>query len=312
MSVPILRPDELLAAGLRDAAAALGNLDGVHRGHASVVEAARARAEEAGAPLVGVCFEPHPRRFFKPQETPFLLTELVERAHLLGGLGVRALVAVPFDAAMAATSPGAFVRDVLVEGLGLNAVAVGRDFRYGARREGDLARLTEDAAGHGLTVIGVAPVRGADGARFASSDVRQALRRGDVAEAAAILGRPWAMRGCVVEGEKRGRTIGFPTANLRMGELVRPARGVYAVRVETPDGHVRNGVANFGRRPTFDQQEELLEVHIFDFDGDLYAQTLRVALHAFLRPERRFDGIEALKAQIVKDCEDAKSALASP
>ena len=297
---------------LRGAVAVVGNLDGVHRGHRVLVEAAARLAETEGAPLAAVTFEPHPRRAFDPDTPPFLLTTLDQKADLLEALGCAFVFALPFGPELAGQPPDAFVRDVLAGTLGLRGVVVGEDFRFGAKRAGDAAGLAALAGEAGLLAEAVAVAGGAR--KWSSTTARQALRDGDPAGAEAVLGRPFAVRGTVLEGRRLARTMDFPTANLELGPYVRPAYGVYAVTARLPgaaggSGTEVGGVANIGVRPTVDGQTERLEAHLFDWSGDLYGQEIEVALRAFLRPERPFGGIDALRAQIARDAEAARAAL---
>lgn len=297
-------PDEL-----RGAAVAIGAFDGVHRGHQAVIATARAAADRLDAALGIVSFDPHPRRWFQPDAAPFRLMTPGQMARALDPLGVDRLYLLPFDAAMAAMSDEGFARDVLSSGLGVRHAAVGFDFTYGKGRTGSPEGLRRhgEALGFGVTVCD--RVDDPDGLKLSSSAVREAVHAGDMARAAAILGRPFAIEGEVVHGDKRGRTIGVPTANIRLGDYMRPAYGVYATRTRLPDGRVLDGVASLGLRPMFALEEPLLEVWLFDFDGELYGQTVETQLIAFLRGEEKFDSLEALKSRIDADAEAARAAL---
>jgi riboflavin kinase/FMN adenylyltransferase len=303
-SLPALPP------ALHGATVALGNFDGVHRGHAAVLAAAHAARPDA--PRALLTFEPHPREVFRPDDPPFRLTLPAAKARALAALGVQAMVALPFDRAFSELPAETFFDQVLHRGLGAAHLACGPDFAFGHRRGGDvalLARLAE-AAGIGLTVV--PPLADAQGP-LSSTRIRRLLQDGYPDRAAAELGRDWEIEGVVAHGEKRGRTIGFPTANLALGRHLEPARGVYAVRTTLADGTVVPGVANIGRRPTVASGlETRLEAHLFDFAGDLYGQTIRVALHAFLRPERRFAGLDELTAQIAEDARTARALDPGP
>lgn len=293
----------------RRAAAAVGAFDGVHRGHQAVIEAARDAATRLAAPLAVVSFEPHPRRWFQPEAAPFRLMTTDQMARALEDQGVDRLHILPFDAEMAAMSDEAFARDVLAAGLGLKHAAVGFDFTYGKGRTGSpeaLARIGRDL---GFSVSVTDRVDDQSGLKLSSSAVREALAAGDMARAARILGRPFAIEGEVVHGDKRGRTIGVPTANVRMGDYMRPAYGVFATRTRLPDGRLIDGVANLGVRPMFETPEPLLEVWLFDFTGDLYGQIVETELVERLRGEMRFDGLDALKVQIDADAQAARAAL---
>ena len=294
---------------LRGATVALGNFDGVHLGHAHLLRTAH--SARPGAPLAVLTFEPHPREVFRPEDPPFRLTLAAERADALAALGVQVLYEVPFDTGFAQLPAEAFVTDVLHRGVGAAHLACGPDFAFGHRRGGDIALLTAQAErlGIGLTVVPkLADVQGP----ISSTRIRRLLQDGYPERAAAELGRPWTVRGEVCHGEKRGRTIGFPTANLPLGRHLEPARGVYAVRARLPDGTTVPGVANIGRRPTVNEgTESRVEAHLFDFAGDLYGQEMTVALHAFLRAERKFASFEALRGQIVADAEAARGVVGS-
>jgi riboflavin kinase/FMN adenylyltransferase len=293
-------------------AVALGNFDGVHKGHQALLAQARDRATALGAPLVVLTFEPHPRRFFVPDTGPFRLTLAPAKTRLLGENGVQAVLAQRFDESFAALSPDAFINEVLRSGLGARHVFCGYDFTFGARRGGNVERLREQGKQKGFGVTVLDPVM-REGEIYSSTRIREALRAGWPSEAAELLGRSWEIEGVVEQGDKRGRTIGFPTANVALGEHLRPRFGVYAVRTLI-DGQGskawRNGVANLGKRPTVGKLQENFEVHLFDFDGDLYGQTLRVALIDFIRPEMKFAGLDQLKAQIAADGQAARKILA--
>lgn len=293
----------------RGAAVALGNFDGVHRGHQAVVAAAHEAASQLGAPLGAVVFEPHPRRFFQPDAPPFLLQTRAQRARALAALGVTEVFEIGFDAAVAQSSDRDFAERVLGQCIGARHVAVGADFRFGRGRMGDAEALARYGAEFGFGVTAVAPVGGA--AKISSTAVREAVAAGRMDTAAELLGRPWAIEGEVLRGFARGRNLGFATANIALGDYVRPRLGVYAVRVDLGDGALLPGVASVGVNPTVGTlPEPLLETHLFDFSGDLYGRTIEVELMQFLRPEARFDSIEALQAQMTRDVVDARTALA--
>lgn len=293
----------------RGATVALGNMDGVHRGHAAVLRAAH--AARPAAPLAALTFEPHPREHFRPEDPPFRLTLLPAKAQALGQAGAALVYALPFDAALAAMPAAVFFEAVLAAGLGALHLACGQDFAFGHRRGGDaesLARLAE-AAGIGLTVVPPVPDT-PGGTPISSTRIRRALQDGYPERATAMLGRPWEVRGEVVHGDKLGRVLGWPTANLWFGRHLEPARGVYAVTVALPGGQEARGVANIGRRPTLGGDPETrLEVHVFDFAGDLYGQEIGVRLEHFLRADARFAGLEELKAAIAEDAAAARAAL---
>jgi len=287
---------------------ALGNFDGVHRGHQALVASAQQEARTLDAPLVALTFEPHPRRYFVPDTGPFRLTLLPAKVRLLEACGVQAVLAQRFDPAFAAITAQAFIDNVLLQGLGARHVVCGYDFTFGARRSGNVERLREMAAERALGVTVLDPVMH-EGEIYSSTRIREALRAGWASEASELLGHHWEIEGEVEKGDQRGRTIGFPTANVALGEHLRPRFGVYAVRALV-NGEWRNGVANLGRRPTVGKLQENFEVHLFDFAGDLYGQVLRVQLVDFIRPEMKFSGLDALKAQIAADCDAARRLLA--
>ncbi len=301
----------------RGAIAALGNFDGIHPGHRAVIEATRREAERLERPLAVITFEPHTREFFRPDDPPFRLTSLNAKARILEAMGVEILYVLRFDRAMATLSAEDFAAEILAAGLGVRHVVIGADFRFGRNRKGDRALLEAcgEKLGFGTTVVEMIRGPGQAGGRdaFSSTLIRQALRRGDVGRATDLLGRPWSIEGVVVHGDQRGRAIGFPTANLRMDGYLRPALGVYAVRVvipKGPDAGLYDGVANLGNRPTFGKSDVILEAHLFDYDGDLYDRQIIIYFHGFLRPERKFDGLEALTTQITADCAAARDVLA--
>lgn len=293
----------------RGAAVAVGAFDGVHRGHQAVVAEARTAAERLGVPLGVVSFEPHPRRHFQPDAAPFSLMTPDQMVRTLEPLGVDRLYLLPFDGEMAGMSDREFAQAVLHEGLGIRHAAVGFDFTFGKGRSGSPQALTDYGREMGFSVSIAERVDDPDGLKLSSSAVREAVHAGDMDRAAAILGRPFAIQAQVIHGDKRGREIGAPTANMRLNDYMRPAFGVYATRTRLPDGRVLDGVASLGVRPMFRTENPLLEVWLFDFDGDLYGQVLETELIAFLRPEAVFDGLEALKAQIKADAAAARVVL---
>ncbi|MFN3835752.1 MAG: bifunctional riboflavin kinase/FAD synthetase [Glycocaulis sp.] len=293
--------------------AALGNFDGVHAGHRVVLDLARKLAGEIGTDPVAAVFSPHPRVFFRPGDPPFRLMSDGQRERALKAAGCARVETISFDANLASMSPDDFVREVLVGRLGLEGVVTGADFCFGQGRAGNADTLRQLGAQYGFAVA-IAPSLGSErlqpGAKISSSAVRDAIREGDMARAAVLLGRPWSIEGEVSHGDKRGRTLGFPTANIPLGDYLRPKSGVYAVRAHLPGrAEAVNGVANCGRRPTVDGTEERLEVHLFDFAGDIYGEVIEVEMTAFIREERRFDGLEALKTQIAIDSREARALL---
>ena len=294
----------------RGAAVAVGAFDGVHRGHQAVIAEARAAAERLGAPLGVVSFEPHPRRWFQPDAAPFRLMTADQMAEALGPLGVDILYLLPFDGEMAGMSDAGFAERVLAQGLGARHAGVGFDFTFGKGRSGSPEALRTYGERLGFTVSVAERIDDPDGLKLSSSAVREALKAGDMDRAAAILGRPFAIRGEVIHGDKRGRAIGVPTANIDLGDYMRPAYGVYAIRARLEDGRAIDGVASLGVRPMYAVERPLLEAWLFDFDGDLYGQALDVQLIAWLRGEEIFDGLDALKAQIGRDAAAARAVLA--
>jgi riboflavin kinase/FMN adenylyltransferase len=297
-----------LPQAARGACVALGNFDGVHLGHARVIAAAHAARPDA--PLAVLSFEPHPRELFRPDDPPFRLTLSAERADALAALGVALLFELPFDHDFSFLSAEQFIAEVLHAGLGARHLVCGPDFAFGHRRGGDTAFLAARAEALGIGLTLVTPLADRAGP-LSSTRIRRALQDGYPERATAELGRPWAIRGVVAHGDKRGRTIGFPTANIPLGRHLEPARGVYAVTVRLPDGAVHRGVANIGRRPTVNEgPESRVEVNLFDFEGDLYGAELTVALHHYLRAEQKFAGLDALRAQIALDAAEARRLLA--
>jgi len=293
--------------GTRGATVALGNFDGVHLGHASVIRAAHAARPDA--PLGVLTFEPHPREVFRPDDPPFRLTLSAERADALASLGVDLLYELRFHPEFSLMTADDFVTQVLHEGIGACHLVSGQDFAFGHRRGGNASFLAARAEALGMGLTLVPPVTDAQGP-LSSTRIRRALQDGYPERATAELGRPWAIRGEVTHGDKRGRTIGFPTANVPLGRHLEPARGVYAVTIRVADGTAHRGVANIGRRPTVNAgTESRLEVNLFDFKGDLYGQDITVELHAYIRAEVKFPGLDALKAQIAADAAEARRLL---
>ncbi|MGF7153987.1 bifunctional riboflavin kinase/FAD synthetase [Novosphingobium gossypii] len=293
----------------RGAVLALGNFDGFHQGHQAVVGEAIRWARELGRPAIVATFDPHPVRHFKPDAQPFRLTTLDQRQELFGAAGADAMLVLHFDSAMAAMPAVQWVEEMLVRHMGAVGVVTGEDFTFGRTKGGNPQMLREVGAAHGLQGRTVGPVCDAGGT-VSSSRIRDALQSGDCQLAARLLTRPFSIRGRVQHGDKLGRTIGFPTANLDMAGYLRPLYGIYAVTGRMPDGRVVKGAANIGIRPTFDPPKELLEPHFFDFAGDLYDQEIEVAFHHFLRPEAKYDSLDALMAQIDADCVKARELLA--
>ena len=294
---------------LRGGIVALGNFDGVHKGHQAVVARAVHRARAEARPVLVATFDPHPVRHFKPDVPPFRLTTLDQRERLFEAAGADAMIVFRFDSELAAVTAPDFVNDHLASRIGAAGVVTGEDFTFGKGRGGDVELLMFLGRAARMSVDSVPPVV-EDGEPVSSSRIREALVAGDCATAARLLTRPFAIEGKVEHGDKRGRTLGYPTANIPLANYLRPRFGVYAVRGRLEDGRVLDGAANLGTRPTFDPPKELLEPFFFDFDGDLYGQTVEVELIAFLRDEARFETVDALKAQMARDCDQARARLA--
>ncbi|MFT3689110.1 bifunctional riboflavin kinase/FAD synthetase [Paenirhodobacter sp.] len=296
-----------LPEAARGASVAMGNFDGVHLGHRSVIDRARGLG-----PLGVVTFEPHPREVFAPDAPPFRLMNAEARANRLAKLGVERLFQLPFDRDLAGMSAETFARDVLAEGLGIAHVTVGRDFHFGAKRQGDAGALADLGARFGFGVT-VAPLLQLDGIEVSSTAIRTALAEGRPRDAAAMLGHLHRIEGPVLHGDKRGRDLGFPTANMGVSGLHLPRLGVYAVKVDVltgPQAGSYHGAASLGVRPMFGENAPNLETHILDFKGDLYGQHLSVALVDYLRPEMKFDGLPALIAQMDADVARTREILA--
>jgi len=301
-----------LPEDVRGAAIAVGNFDGVHRGHRAVIGEAGRIAKSLGVPWAVLTFEPHPRNVFAPQTPPFRLTPFHAKAREIAGLGVDHLVVQRFSVDFSRIEAEDFVRRIVIDGLGAKHVVCGYDFVFGHDRRGDGEMLLHMGKDNGFGFTCVSQVRDGENEGYSSTRARNCLRNADPRGATHVLGRPFEIEGRVRTGDRRGRTIGFPTANLALNSYVRPANGVYAVRVgmeENGETVWRPGVANIGHRPTFAGADVILEAHLFDFAGDLYGRRVRVALVDFLRPERKFDGIAELKAQIAEDCEQARIIL---
>ncbi|NWH07546.1 MAG: bifunctional riboflavin kinase/FAD synthetase [Alphaproteobacteria bacterium] len=310
----VLRDWRLVPEEWTGASAALGNFDGVHRGHRALLDVAKHQAEATRRPSGAVIFEPHPQEYFRPDAPNFRLTSFDAKARLLERFGLDVLFALRFDEELAAMTPERFVNEVLVKGLRLSHVVVGAEFQFGKGRSGNAATLRSLGIAQGLNVTVFDLVGAEDGQKISSTRIRNALKEGRPRDAAADLGHWWTIEGHVVKGDQRGRTIGFPTANIALRNTLEPAEGVYAVRVtleEEGEQKSYDGVANFGRRPTFDKKDVLLEVHLFNFAGDLYGKRLAVAFIDYIRGERKFDGLEALKAQIAADSVNARQILSA-
>ncbi len=298
----------------RGAVIAIGNFDGVHRGHRAVIAAAKTIADDKGAPLAVLTFEPHPRSVFTPATKPFRLTPFRAKSRLLAEAGVDLLLTRHFDRAFAAIAAEDFVGELLARRLGVSHVAVGPDFTFGRGRAGTSALLQALAPRLGFTVSILAPVSDPSGRIYSASAARAHLEAGRPREAAALLGRAWEIEGPVRRGDRRGRDLGFPTANLAIADYLHPLPGVYAVRVGLEENGAlrwRDGVGNFGRRPTFGGEDWRFESYIFDFAGDIYGRHARVAVEDFIRPDAKFDGADALIRQMREDERAARAILAA-
>jgi len=294
---------------LKGAVVALGNFDGVHRGHRQVIATAQARAAALGAPAAVMTFEPHPRVFFRPDEPLFRLTDEANKLRLLAATGLAGTVVMTFDAALAGLTAQDFVDRILLDRLAVAGVVAGRNFHFGRQRAGTPEFLIGEGQKRGFAVD-VVPVFSHGGRPVSSGPIREALAGGNVGEAADLLGYPWFVTGRVIEGDKRGRELGFPTANLRLSPDCRLRYGIYAVRVGIGDER-HDGVASFGIRPMFATPTPLLEVFLFDFSGDLYGREIDVAFIGWIREEMKFDGTAALIAQMEKDSAQARAMLAA-
>ena len=329
----IFRHFQDVPALLRGSVVAVGNFDGVHLGHKALIGEAARQAHAAGKPLAVLAFEPHPQEYFnilKQGGHPpamsqaggpspaggesFRLTPLRTKARLIAELDADVFFALPFDAAMASRPAPDFVHDVLVNGLGVSGIVVGEDFVFGKGRGGNLQTLKDEGAAQGFTVTAFHTVLATAGEKISSTRIREALKAARPGEAARLLGRHWAVEARVEHGDGRGRTMGFPTANMHLGHCLAPAFGVYAVRAAIVENDQvigrHDGVANFGIRPMYQVTVPLMEAHLFDFDGDLYGKHLSVELVDYVRPEASFSGLPALIAQIAEDCQTARQILA--
>jgi riboflavin kinase/FMN adenylyltransferase len=302
-----------LAGGIPEAVkgsiVALGNFDGFHLGHQAVVGRAIQRAFHERRPVIVATFDPHPVHFFKPDLPPFRLTTLDQRERLFAHAGADAMLVFEFDHQLASMDADAFVADVLKQRIGAAGVVTGDDFSFGKGRSGDVAVLARLGAEHGIAAEAVPQVL-LNGERISSGRIREALVAGDSATATHMLSRDFAIEGVVQDGDKRGRDLGYPTANMALGDYQRPRYGIYAVRVTLDDDSEHPGVASLGVRPTFDPPVELLETHLLDFDGDLYGRRIEVGLHAFIRDEKKFDDVDALIAHMREDEAAARTLLA--
>jgi riboflavin kinase/FMN adenylyltransferase len=292
---------------LRGAVVAVGNFDGVHRGHRTVIDTARARAKSLGRQAAALTFSPHPRKFFRPQDNLFQLASDRDKLRLLAGAGLDGAIVMTFDATLASTSAEDFVEKILVGRFGIGGAAIGFDFHFGKDRAGSPEFLGEQGARLGFAVDIVPPLED-EGRPVSSGTVRKALSEGKVVEATELLGAPWFASGEVIHGDKRGRELGFPTANIRLDPSCGLKHGIYAVRAGIA-GARYDGVASFGIRPMFETPAPLLEVFLFDFDGELYGQTIDIAFVGWVRHEQKFSSLEALKRNMLADVTQARDAL---
>jgi riboflavin kinase/FMN adenylyltransferase len=309
----IIRDTTPAAAIPKGTVVAMGNFDGVHLGHRAVIAAALQMGRAHGRPALAVTFEPHPRSFFSPNTPQFRLTDEAGKLRLLAGTGLAGAVVMTFDKTRAGTTAQDFIHHDLIERLGISGIAVGYDFHFGKGRVGSPSLLVNEAPRLGIEVD-VQPHIDIEERPVSSSAIRMALAEGQIEDATAMLGGPWFVSGLVIHGEKRGRDLGYPTANIRLDKDCGLKHGIYAVRVSRGHGKDRvrfDGVASFGRRPTFDNGATLLEIFLFDFKGDLYGETLDVAFIAFIREELKFDGVEALVRQMDDDGAQARKRLAA-
>ena len=305
-----LTHDQPFPDSLRGAIIALGNFDGFHLGHQAVVGRAVQWGAHERRPVIVATFDPHPVRHFKPDTPPFRLTTLDQRERMFAAAGADAMLVFNFGQELANTTAEDFVTTLLAGKFGAAGVVTGEDFTFGKGRGGNAAVLKELGAVHGIAAEAVAPVL-LDGGRISSGRIREALQAGDPGTAIHQLTRPFAVEGKIIHGDGRGKELGWPTANMELGNYLRPKYGIYAVRVHLDDGSDHDGVASLGVRPMFDPPQELLEAVLFDFDDDLYGRTIEVALHHYLRPEAKFDSVEALMAQMDQDAAEARRLLAA-
>jgi riboflavin kinase/FMN adenylyltransferase len=309
MSLKIYHSWRDLAPEAKGAAVAFGNFDGLHLGHQRVVADAAAAAARLGAPLGLVTLEPHSLALFNPDGPPFRLANPHQLARTAEELGVERLYLLPFGHEMANLSDRAFVEDILVGGLGVRHVAVGFDVTFGKGRSGDPAAMTRYGKEFGFSVSVTQEIGSEDGQKISSSAIRDAIRDGEPERAARLLGRPFAIEGVVQKGQQLGRRLGIPTANVPLGDYVTPRFGVYATRTRLKGGGVHAGVANIGVNPTTGEVEPRLEVWLFDFDADIYGETIETELIAFIRPEEKFASVEAMLAEIAEDARKAREIL---
>ncbi len=290
----------------RGCAVTIGSFDGVHLGHQAVLGQLAARGTELGLPVTLVTFEPQPREYFYPEAAPPRLTRFREKLEVLRYCGVQRVVVLPFNSYLAGLTAAEFIQVILLDGLGVKHLVIGDDFRFGKARAGDFELLQQTGVRYGFPVVNMESYNVGD-QRVSSTRIREALREGDLAMAESLLGRPYGMCGRIAHGDKRGRTIGFPTANIHLHRAVSPMEGVYAVEMSGIDNAPVAGVANVGNRPTVEGGRSLLEVHLFDFDRDIYGAHVQVSFLKKLRNERRFDSLDALQQQIRLDAAGARA-----
>ncbi len=302
--------DALSQAAYAGPVVALGNFDGVHLGHQAIFHCVRARVQAIQGTGMVLTFEPHPARVLRPEHAPSLLTTFEQKMHLIAAEGIEVGLRIPFTDEFAQQKPEAFIREVLCHTIGARELVVGYDYRFGHERAGTVEHLQAAASTHGYKVTVVEAITVA-GLTVSSSNIRKLVRRGDVEDASRLLGRCYAIEGPVVEGFRRGRTIGFPTANVQSINEIVPQTGVYAVRATWRDERL-NGVANVGYNPTFGNDALSVEAHLFDFQADLYGETLQIEFVRKIRDERKFDSVDALVSQIAQDAEQARAIHAEP
>jgi riboflavin kinase / FMN adenylyltransferase len=307
MDIIHITHDTCVPASLRGSVVAMGNFDGVHRGHAALLHTAKHIAQDNKKPFGIVTFEPHPRSFFRPDDAPFRLTPSPLKYELLENLGCDAVFVMPFDAPLAHCTADDFAAHYLQKIIGISHCVIGSDFHFGHERKGSITTLEQ----HGISCTGVDLMKDKDGGVISASRIRALLQSGLIDQANELLGWTWELRGIVIKGDQRGRTIGFPTANMMMGDTLHPAFGAYAAQVKIKDATtLYNSAVNIGVRPMFESKQPLLEAHILDFDGDLYGQEIRVFLHQKLRGEAKYPSLDALIAQIQKDCDATRHFFA--
>ena len=295
---------------INSSTAVIGNFDGVHLGHVHILKQAKKLSRKLHLPLTVLTFEPHPREFFSKNKEFFKLQNIIEKSRSLKEHDIDCLIKLKFDYLLSELSPEEFIREILCDNLSIKHVFVGKDFKFGKNRQGSIETLKTIGNNYKLNVSDI-EIKNKSGLAISSTKIREYLKVGKIETANRLLGRPYMISDVVVEGDKRGRKINFPTANIRLNDLIRPAFGVYVVKVSGIGIKSYNGIANIGKRPTVNDRGELLEVNIFDFDGDLYGKEIKVSLLNFIREEKKFDGIGSLKEQIIKDVYKAKNILKS-